>query len=71
MAKGILLVADGLGDRPLKELGGKTPLEAADIPNIDRSAPARTRPTFPFWAMIPTYITPAEAPLRRRASAWT
>ncbi|MBP5273785.1 MAG: 2,3-bisphosphoglycerate-independent phosphoglycerate mutase [Abditibacteriota bacterium] len=38
MAKGILLVADGLGDRPLKELDGKTPLEAADIPNIDKFA---------------------------------
>ncbi|MBQ7257878.1 MAG: 2,3-bisphosphoglycerate-independent phosphoglycerate mutase [Abditibacteriota bacterium] len=38
MAKGILLVADGLGDRPIESLGGKTPLEVAKIPNIDKLA---------------------------------
>ena len=38
MSKGILLVADGLGDRPIKSLGGKTPLEVAKIPNIDKFA---------------------------------
>jgi len=27
-----------MADRPLKQLGGKTPLEAADIPNMDRAA---------------------------------
>ena len=36
--KAILLIADGLGDRPIKELGGKTPLEAAKKPNLDRLA---------------------------------
>ena len=40
MSKGILLIADGLGDRPIAELGGKTPLEVADIPNIDEFAKA-------------------------------
>ncbi len=34
----LLLIADGLGDRPVKELGGKTPLEAAEKPNINRLA---------------------------------
>ncbi len=36
--KAILLIGDGLGDRPVPELGGKTPLEAANKPNIDRLA---------------------------------
>lgn len=31
----LFIVIDGLGDQPLKELGGKTPLEAADTPNLD------------------------------------
>lgn len=35
MAKALLLIADGLGDRPIAELGGKTPLEATDKPNLD------------------------------------
>ena len=34
--KYILLVGDGMGDLPVPELGGKTPLEAADKPAIDR-----------------------------------
>lgn len=38
MAKALLLIADGLGDRPVKELGGKTPLEAAEKPNLDKLA---------------------------------
>ncbi len=33
-----LLVGDGMADYPLEELGGRTPLEAADIPNMDRLA---------------------------------
>ncbi len=37
-AKAVLLIADGLGDRPIKELGNRTPLEAADKPNLDRLA---------------------------------
>mgnify|MGYP003797270493 CR=1 FL=1 len=36
--KGILLVGDGLGDRPVAELGSRTPLEAAEKPNMDRLA---------------------------------
>jgi 2,3-bisphosphoglycerate-independent phosphoglycerate mutase len=36
--KVILVVSDGLGDRPVKELGNKTPLEAAKTPNLDRYA---------------------------------
>ncbi|WP_456398928.1 2,3-bisphosphoglycerate-independent phosphoglycerate mutase, partial [Palaeococcus sp. (in: euryarchaeotes)] len=36
--KGIFILADGLGDRPIKELGGKTPLEYANTPNLDKLA---------------------------------
>jgi len=36
MKKIIFIVFDGLADRPIKELGGKTPLEAAKKPNIDK-----------------------------------
>ncbi|MGD0542283.1 MAG: cofactor-independent phosphoglycerate mutase [Tepidisphaeraceae bacterium] len=33
-----IIIPDGAADEPLKELGGKTPLEAAHIPNMDRIA---------------------------------
>lgn len=33
--KYILMLGDGMADEQLKELGGKTPLEAADTPNLD------------------------------------
>ncbi|MEM2636916.1 MAG: 2,3-bisphosphoglycerate-independent phosphoglycerate mutase [Candidatus Korarchaeota archaeon] len=34
--KAVLFVMDGLGDWPIPELNGRTPLEAADIPNMNR-----------------------------------
>ena len=36
--KYVIILADGCADRPLDELGGKTPLEAANIPNMDSFA---------------------------------
>jgi len=36
--KAIMLIIDGVGDRPIAELGGKTPLEAADTPCFDELA---------------------------------
>ncbi|MGQ9720511.1 MAG: 2,3-bisphosphoglycerate-independent phosphoglycerate mutase [Candidatus Jordarchaeum sp.] len=33
--KALLIVSDGMGDRPNKKLGGKTPLQAAETPNLD------------------------------------
>jgi 2,3-bisphosphoglycerate-independent phosphoglycerate mutase len=36
--KAILLVADGMADRPLRELDWKTPLEAASKPVLDQIA---------------------------------
>ncbi len=36
--KAVLIVADGMADVPLKELGGKTPLEAAEKPSLNHVA---------------------------------
>jgi len=36
--KGLMLIIDGLGDRPIDEFGGLTPLEAADTPCFDALA---------------------------------
>jgi 2,3-bisphosphoglycerate-independent phosphoglycerate mutase len=36
--KYLILVGDGMGDRPCPELEGRTVLQAADIPNMDRLA---------------------------------
>ena len=38
LEKVILVVCDGLGDRPIKDLGGLTPLEAAKTPHLDSLA---------------------------------
>jgi len=35
MKKILLIIIDGLSDRPIKELGNKTPLEKANTPNLD------------------------------------
>jgi 2,3-bisphosphoglycerate-independent phosphoglycerate mutase len=34
----VLVILDGLGDRPVPELGGRTPAEAAGTPNLDALA---------------------------------
>lgn len=36
MKKGLVIILDGLGDHPIKDLGNKTPLEAAKKPNINK-----------------------------------
>ncbi len=36
--KAVLISIDGLGDRPIRELGGRTPLEAAATPTLDMLA---------------------------------
>ena len=38
--KAVIIIGDGLADRPVPELDGRTPLEAADTPNLDRVAAA-------------------------------
>ena len=48
MRKILYIILDGLGDRPLKELDNKTPLEAAAAPNMDRLAQeGRTGQVYP------------------------
>ena len=39
--KYVILVGDGMADYPLAELNGKTPLEAAETPHMDRIAACR------------------------------
>ena len=39
--KYIVILCDGMADEPLEKLGGKTPLEAARTPNMDRLAKSR------------------------------
>ena len=39
--KYLILVGDGMADYPVSELGGKTPLEVADTPNMDLIASCR------------------------------
>ena len=36
--KYVLVIGDGMADNPVPELGGKTPLEYAKIPNLDALA---------------------------------
>jgi len=36
MRKYVVIVPDGAADEPLEQFGGKTPLEAAETPNMDR-----------------------------------
>ena len=36
--KCILILGDGMADEPIPQLGGKTPLEYAQTPNMDRMA---------------------------------
>ncbi|MDR3223782.1 MAG: 2,3-bisphosphoglycerate-independent phosphoglycerate mutase [Methanobrevibacter sp.] len=36
--KGMILVIDGLGDRPVEELSNQTPLQKAKTPNLDKMA---------------------------------
>ena len=42
MTKLLYVCLDGLGDDPIPEFDGRTPLEAADTPNLDALARART-----------------------------
>lgn len=50
----LLTILDGLGDRSIKELGDKTPLEAAETPNLDWLASNGT------CGLISPYLFPGE-----------
>ncbi|MCK5132510.1 MAG: cofactor-independent phosphoglycerate mutase [Candidatus Sabulitectum sp.] len=56
--KYIIILGDGMSDRPIESLGGKTPLMVADIPNID-SLCARGR--CGKFATVPTDLAPGSA----------
>ncbi len=38
LKKALIIICDGLGDRPIKKLQNRTPLEAANSPNLDNLA---------------------------------
>lgn len=46
IGKFIVFLADGMADEPLSELGGKTPLEFVETPNMDKIARAGASGTF-------------------------
>lgn len=53
MKKLLYIVLDGLGDLPIPELGNKTPLEAANKPNLDKLAKdAKTGLVYPVGKNI-------------------
>ncbi|MBU1912336.1 MAG: phosphoglycerate mutase, partial [Candidatus Omnitrophica bacterium] len=54
--KYIVLVGDGMGDRPIEDLGGKTVLEAAKIPNMNFIA---EKGKVGLTNMIPSRMLPA------------
>ncbi|MBU1888209.1 MAG: cofactor-independent phosphoglycerate mutase [Candidatus Omnitrophica bacterium] len=54
--KYIVLVGDGMGDRPIEELDGKTPLEAAKTPNMNFIA---EKGRVGLTNMIPARLAPA------------
>lgn len=54
--KYVILQGDGMPDHPLPELGGKTPLEAARTPNLDRIA--KSAITFGMVKTIPDPLPP-------------
>jgi len=56
--KYILAIADGMGDYPLKELGGKTPLQIAKTPNMNKLAKEGRCGRF---ITIPKGMTPGSA----------
>ncbi|MBN2586794.1 MAG: hypothetical protein JXR55_05830, partial [Candidatus Fermentibacteraceae bacterium] len=55
----LLAVLDGLGDIPIGELGGRTPLEAASTPNLDRLA---TGGALGMHVPIARGVTPGSGP---------
>ena len=53
--KYVVCVPDGCADEPLAELGGRTPMQAAHMPNLDRIA---KRSTLGRAAVIPEGLPP-------------
>ncbi len=59
--KGVLVIIDGMGDLPNKQLGDKTPLEAANTPNLDFFA-ARSELGY-MYAVKPGFIPESDEAL--------
>jgi 2,3-bisphosphoglycerate-independent phosphoglycerate mutase len=53
--KYVILIGDGMSDEPIERLGGKTPLEYASTPNMDRVAGAGR---FGLFATVPEGYKP-------------
>ena len=82
--KYLILVGEGMGDEAQEELDGKTPLEAARTPNMDRLASrgvlgltetiAHTRSLGVMWLIWPswvlTLITTIRGELPWKRPAW-
>lgn len=58
MVKIALIILDGIADRPYRELGGKTPLEAASTPALDAFATRGTNGL--YHAVSPGVACPSE-----------
>ena len=58
MKKILLVLLDGIGDRIYRELGERTPLEAADTPNLDRVAAAGASAA--VYPIEPGLVPPSE-----------
>ena len=71
MMKHIIILGDGMADWPVKSLGGKTLLQAAKTPYMDklarmgRVAGSRLLPTVSIraarWPICPYWLQPAES----------
>ena len=60
MKKILLILLDGVGDRTYAELGGKTPLESARTPNLDRIAELGGSAN--VYPIEPGLVPPSEIP---------
>ena len=60
--KYIVVLGDGMADYKIDRLGGKTPLQYAETPNLDALAKRATWPTCPCSATIRTPATRADPP---------
>ena len=62
--KYLVVIGDGMADNPVEALGGKTPLEYADIPTIDSLAARGTDLRSDRTAASKLAAAPASRPSR-------
>ena len=82
--KYVVVLGDGMADRPIAELGDQTPLAYAETPTMDQLAavseigmvhtiPDGMKPgsdTSPYWATIREFIIPVVLRWRHSALVW-